>query len=184
MSRRDNLNEQHPAEETRESVEQDRQRQLEDARPTINTGLKGVERPINDRGDTLFVSDTRPPLDVALERSVTSNERFFLRTMRAGHETGRASASIQIERDEAGYVTRNRTRLHDIEVHGPYRGEEHGDIMLQEIERNARRYASTEVYGLYAASNDSNPVRAFYERNGYRFRPRSDGGEEVYKPLT
>jgi GNAT superfamily N-acetyltransferase len=172
-----------PVAETQEAAEQQLQRRLEATRPAFNTGLKGSERRINDRGDTLFISDMRQPSDLAMEQNLTSNEQFFLRTMRAGQETGRASASIQVERDVDGNATSIRTRLHDIEVHAPYRGEGHGDSMLQEIERQARRFASTEIYGLYSASGDSSRVRAFYERNGYRFRARSNGGEEVYKSL-
>jgi GNAT superfamily N-acetyltransferase len=157
--------------------------QREDSRETMHRLIKGEEHPINDRGDTLFVSTMRPPLELALENRMISNERFFVWTKRAGHETGHASASVQIERDEDGNVSKNRTRLHDIGVGTLYRGEGYGDIMLQEVERNARRYASSEIYGLFAADNDADYARAFYERNGYRFRSASGGGEEVYKPL-
>jgi GNAT superfamily N-acetyltransferase len=181
MSRRTDLDEQQQAEKKREPNEQERHTALEEGHPTIERTLKGIERPINDQGDTLFVSDTRPLLEVALDNSTISNERFFLYSERAGNETGRASASIQIERDENGSVVSNRTRLHDIVVNRPYRGEGLGAIMLQEIEQRARHYASTEVYGQFAGASGE---RAFYERNGYRFRPSGFGGEEVYKPLA
>jgi len=181
MSRQTELDEQHQAEQNQESIEQEHQDALEEGHPTIDRTLKGVERPINERGDTLFVSNTRPPLEVALENSMISNERFFVYSKRAGNETGCAKASIRIERDEKGSVISNRTRLHDIVVNTPYRGEGLGAIMLQEIERRARRYASTEVYGQFGGADEE---RAFFKRNGYDFRPSGFGGEEVYKPLT
>lgn len=179
MSHGDNPNE---IDDMQEAAELEYQRLRELSRRLDSPLLPGIERLITDRGDILFTSDMRPTDEVTSEQGAFSVQSLMLRMTRAGQPTGGANAKIEIERDEHGIIS-NRTRLQCLEVGRSYRGEGLGDCLLQEVELHARRYGSTEIYGLYSAEGDPTKVRVFYERHGYHFRRRESGGEEVYKPL-
>lgn len=181
MRRYDDINEKHPAHEAFEQAEQQSRRFLEQTRRTFSGLLSGTDRPINQRGDRLFTSDRPEQRALAAEQQVYRNNQFHLRTTRGGTETGRTAATLELQRDEHGIVS-NRTRLNFIEVHPPYRGQGHSDAMLDEVEQQARRYGSTEVYGAFEPTEAREHARVMYERNGYLFRPHGSA-LEVYKPL-
>jgi GNAT superfamily N-acetyltransferase len=149
-----------------------------------HSSLRGIEWPINQRGDHLIVSELRPPREIlADERHAYTNDHFLLRTVRADRETGLASATIQIERDNDAHVIRNRTKIHEMTVHPQFRGEGLGDALIGQIELQARRYGSTEIYGAFDPQGDPERVRAFYRRNGFAFRHTPES-EQVYKILA
>lgn len=143
--------------------------------------MAGVERPINDLGDTLFTSNMRQLRDVLAEQTGASREWMYLRTKHAGYETGRINASIEIERD-AQDPPKNRTWLHDMIITPLYREQGYDDVLLREVELHARRFGSTEVYYELGA-DDHGKLPPYLERNGYRLRSGGVSGKEAYKPL-
>ena len=143
--------------------------------------MVGVERPINDLGDTLFTGNMRPPRDLLSEQTGYSREWIYLRTKHAGYETGRINASIDVQRDEPGLAS-NRTWLHDMLITPLYREQGYDDVLLQEVELHARRFGSTEVYYALGA-DDHGKLPPYLERNGYSLRSGGPSGKEAYKPL-
>ncbi len=146
--------------------------------------LNGTEWDINQRGDRMLVSKLRLPRDHNNDvQHAYSNDSVLVRTSRAGHETGRGNATIQVERDVGGEIVRNRLRIQELEVHPSFRGEGLGSALLEQLELQARRYGSTEMYGVFSPKDDPDRVREFYRRHGFDFRV-TPGGEQVYKALV
>lgn len=146
-------------------------------------GLRGTEWQLNDRGDRILISDHRPPRDTLNDQHAYSSDLVLLRTSRAGQETGLASAAVQIRRDIGGEIVYNRTRIQELLVHSSFRKEGLGSAMLEQLEIHARRFGSTEIYGLFSPEGDVEQVRQFYRQHGYEFRQTPDG-EQVYKALV
>jgi GNAT superfamily N-acetyltransferase len=139
---------------------------------------------INAHGDQLFVNDSRSAEELLNSERLFDKESLYIRTQSSdGHQTGIAKVSIQVEKDINGNIVRNRARLHDILVTPASEGKGFGRELIKEVESQARRFGSTEVYGYFVPEKNPDAVRRFYERNGYQFRQVGDH-EEVYKILT
>ncbi len=180
MSSRRDLDYEYARAEMQEAAEQEHERRRERSQPAQDF-KRGTERSINELGDTLFTADTRQPSEVLSEQQASSREWIYLRTKRAGYETGRTNASIEIQRDERGMLS-NRTWVHDVIITPSYRDQGYDDALLQEVELHARRFGSTEVYYSLGMDDREEPP-AYLERNGYRVRSGGLSGKEAYKPL-
>jgi len=169
--------------EMKEQAEREYERLWRFSWPGSYHTLRGREWSLNTHGDRLIMSDLGTP-HAALERDnrAYTSDIFLLCTTRAGHETGRASATLYTERDEDGVIERVRTRIHELEVHPPFRGAGLGDALLQQIELQARRFGSDEVYDVFSPQGDTERVREFCKRNKFDFRVTPDG-EQVFKTL-
>ena len=181
MNQRRDVRYHHELEAMQEAAEREQRQARERSRPA-RAFKSGVERPISDLGDTLFTADMRSQREVLWEQAASSREWIYLRTRRAGQETGSGNASIEIQRDERGDIIANRTWLHDIIITPPHRDQGYDDVLLQEVELHARRFGSTEVYYALGIDDDGELPPAL-ERNGYRMRPGGLSGREAYKPL-
>jgi GNAT superfamily N-acetyltransferase len=130
------------------------------------------------------VADSRSAKELSNSKRPYDNELIWIRTRSSdGNETGKADVNIQVEKDINGNLVRNRTKLQDILVTPTNEGKGLGRELIKEVESQARRFGSTEVYGVFVPKKNPEAVRRFYERNGYQFRQVGDH-EEVYKTLT
>lgn len=92
-------------------------------------------------------------------------------------------ANLTLERNVSDDSV-SRARLNDIETYHNYRGGGLGDEMLRTCEQTAKQNGAQEIYGAFSPRGDADKVQAFYQRNGYGFRPSAMGGEEIFKKLS
>ena len=92
--------------------------------------------------------------------------------------TGQAGyANIYLEAKDG----QQRARLQDIGVPPDYQESGIGGELLKEAETLAKEKKCTEMYGL---APDDEKTRSWYEKRGYRVRPREGGGTEVFKVIA
>jgi ribosomal protein S18 acetylase RimI-like enzyme len=100
-------------------------------------------------------------------------------------QIGYANTSLEISRDVNGSETDRRLRLQDIKTNDNYEANGIGSQMLSEAERAGQQRDAREVYGNYVPeAGKEAATRHWYQTHGFEFRPKSGGGEEVYKTLA
>jgi len=92
-------------------------------------------------------------------------------------------ANVHLERDwRTNQVA--RTKLQDIETNPAYQECGIGSAMLGVAEREGRQAGAREIYGsLDPTQKEQGKLHDFYTKRGYKTRPSSGGGIEIYKRL-
>jgi GNAT superfamily N-acetyltransferase len=77
-----------------------------------------------------------------------------------------------------------RAKIQEIHTHEDYRKNGIGGAMLKVAEQEGRQAGAREIYGsLTPGQIEQGSLHDFYTKRGYKIRPSSGGGAEIYKSL-
>lgn len=140
--------------------------------------------------DTNFTDAQGRPITI---RTFKLGEQRFIRAY--DHDKQKVPESIIEERNYAGNTDLllkpdwrtnqvERSKILYIETNTAYRESGIGSAMLEVAEQQAQQAGAREIYGsLDPGQMEQGSLHDFYTKRGYKLRPSSGGGVEIYKTL-